>query len=415
VLRDQDVAAVTATLQTWEREHKRGLVLVGPNFATVITASNSMLASGRVIRATADGDLSLQSGSGWGQSGIELKGTRPRAVPGEDGTTAGWLYLLPIGPLDRMVDHSGGRLLPGWIVTTLMTAAIAVLVALTLSERVLKPVRDLTAAVQRMERGDLDVRVDDAAKGRDEVGDLGRAFNVMTARLADNERLRRQMVTDVAHELRSPVTNLRCTLESMQDGLVAADRAGLDTLYDETLLLQRLISDLQELSLAEAGRLELRAEAVSVGDIIMRVAAVMRSPTSPPTVLEIEDGLPTIAGDPDRLDQILRNLISNAQRHTPSDGQVTIRARLEGAAMVVEVADTGSGLASEHLPHVFDRLYRADRSRARTTGGAGLGLAIVRHLVTAHGGTIEAFSDGLGRGATFVVSLPAARATPPAS
>jgi len=196
---------------------------------------------------------------------------------------------------------------------------------------------------------------------------------------------------------------------------VAADRAGLDTLYDETLLLQRLISDLQELSLAEAGRLELHAEPVLVGDIIRRVAAVMTSPTSPSTVLEIEDGLPPIAGDSDRLDQILRNLISNAQRHTPSDGQVTIRARLEGASIRVEIADTGSGLTSEHLPHVFDRFYRADRSRARTTGGVGLGVAIVRHLVTAHGGTTEAFSDGLGHGATFVVSLPADSATPPAS
>jgi two-component system sensor histidine kinase BaeS len=268
------------------------------------------------------------------------------------------------------------------------------------------PVTALTDAAYRMRGGDLDVRVE--VRGRDEVADLARAFNDMAARLAENERLRKQMVSDVAHELRSPVTNLRCTLESIQDGLAAADRSAIDALHEETLFLQRLIADLEDLSRADAGQLTLRSEQVDVAAAIRRAAgATLPGDTGIELRLEIGEALPLVAGDTDRLEQVFRNLLANAVRHTPAGGRVIVRAgRYEAGGVRVEITDTGCGIDAAHLPKVFDRFYRADASRARATGGAGLGLAIVRQLVAAHAGNVTAQSAGVGYGATFVVTLP---------
>jgi len=215
------------------------------------------------------------------------------------------------------------------------------------------------------------------------------------------------MVSDVAHELRSPVTNLRCSLEAMQDGLVPLTREGVDELHEETVFLQRLIDDLQDLALAEAGRLALHMDAVEIGSVVRRAtAALMKAPGAPIDV-EIAPRLPAVAGDEDRIEQILRNLLTNARRHTPADGRIAVGVSFSAPMVRITVRDTGSGIPAEHLPHIFDRFYRADGSRARATGGAGLGLAIARQLVSAHGGTISATSEGEGRGVTVTVDLPA--------
>lgn len=282
----------------------------------------------------------------------------------------------------------------------------ALVLTFALSRRILRPVGELTAAAGRMQRGELDVQVQ--ARGHDEIGELGRAFNAMAARLAETERLRRQMVSDVAHELRSPVTNLRCSLEAIQDGLVPADRANIDMLHEETLFLQRLISDLQELALAEAGRLQLHLGDVNVEEVIRRAAASMSKSPGAAIAIDAEAHLPEVRGDADRLEQVLRNLLSNARRHTPADGAITVSATRSGVGLRIAIRDTGSGISAEHLPHVFDRFYRADQSRARATGGAGLGLAIARQLVSAHGGTLAVSSEGTGSGATFTIDLPSA-------
>lgn len=403
-LHDSGLANVTLLLQAWERNNQRGLILIAPDSLRVVTASNAALASARIIRATAEGALSLETSKGGQMSAIEVQGVRPHEIRAVDGTLAGRLYQVPLA--NRGEPRQDGPAIPVWIVTTGATALLALLVLFTLSRHVLKPVNALTDAVRRMERGELDVRVDQASRSADEIGELSRAFNAMASRLTDNERLRRQLVSDVAHELRSPVTNLRCTLESLQDGLAPLDRAHLDALHEETLLLQRLISDLQELALADAGGLELQREPVIVADVLRRAAVAASKGGGPSLQVTVADDLPPIDADPHRLDQILRNLLTNALRHTPSDGRIEMRAHRHAGGVRIDISDTGSGITAEHLPHVFDRFYRADPSRSRATGGAGLGLAIVRQLVSAHGGTIDAASDGAGRGSTFIIRLP---------
>lgn len=336
---------------------------------------------------------------------IRVRGAPSRRIRTTEGSELGLLVLPPIEDAapDRRRARSAERV-PGWVWTTMATVVVAVPLVFAVSRRILGPVSAMTAAARRMRQGDLSVTVE--ARGDDELAELSRAFNEMAARLAETERLRKQLVSDVAHELRSPVTNLRCTLEAMQDGLATADPASIDGLHDETLFLQRLIADLEEMAMADAGQLTLRKQRVDVGALLQRVAGSVASSAGAPIVLTGCEPLDQVDADPDRLEQVFRNLILNAQTHTPAHGRIEVRADQDAGWVQIDVADTGSGIAPDHLPHVFDRFYRADRSRSRATGGAGLGLAIARQLVTAHGGTIIAASDGPGRGATVTVRLP---------
>jgi two-component system, OmpR family, sensor histidine kinase BaeS len=216
------------------------------------------------------------------------------------------------------------------------------------------------------------------------------------------------MVSDVAHELRSPVTNLRCHLEALQDGFLPLDRANLDVLHEEILFLQRLISDLQDLSLAEAGRLDVESKPVDLTQLVRRVVGPFIAASGAPIVVRVPSEPAIVIGDEARIEQVLRNLLSNARTHTPVDGSITVAVTTAGGAVEIKVQDTGAGIAAEHLGYVFDRFYRADESRNRATGGAGLGLAIARQLVTAHQGDIRVDSPGPGQGTTFIVCLPAA-------
>jgi two-component system, OmpR family, sensor histidine kinase BaeS len=347
------------------------------------------------------------------------------------GAVVGSLHVLPAPEREDTRLQERARV-PVWVLATLSTAVAGLALTFVVARRVLRPVAELTAAVRRMEQGDLDVRVGTPRVGTerlrpergatamresergptsdDEISELGRAFNSMASRLSTNERVRQQMVSDVAHELRSPVTNLRCTLEAMQDGLTAMDRAGIDVLHEETLFLQRLIADLQDLALAEAGRLDLQSAPVDVGDALRRAAAALGNGTGAPITLTMEPDVPAVIGDAGRLEQVFRNLLSNARQHTPVSGRIEASvARAPGNEVRIEVADSGEGIEAAHLPLVFDRFYRADGSRSRATGGAGLGLAIVRQVVLAHGGRVTAESDGLGKGTRFTVFLPMTR------
>lgn len=394
---------VTEILEQAERASGRPWLFVDST-PRVIGASNPPLAASRLKRATPDGTLSLGVADG-GQE-LELRGAPVRVVRGLDGLPAGYLFLLP--SVDEEVRGARQIIPPPWILTTAAIALVALLLTFALSRRILQPVSALTAAADRMASGDLDVRVD--VRGRDEVSNLSRAFNAMAERIGETERMRRQMVSDVAHELRSPVTNLRCTLESMQDGLLPPDRSSLDALHDETLFLQRLIGDLEELALADAGRLELHAVRISIVAVVRSAAApLMNTHEAARIHIDSATDVPMVMGDADRLEQVFRNLLVNARTHTPASGRIDVHVGPEGDAVRVEVRDTGRGIAPGDLPHVFDRFYRADRSRARATGGAGLGLAIARQLVAAHGGHLTAHSEGLGKGATFAVTLPAVR------
>jgi signal transduction histidine kinase len=386
-------------------ETGRSLLLIEPQSRRVIAASSADLRRARVDAAAEDGTLSAELVGESTRSQIKVRGAPPLRLADPHTGADGLLFLLPDaepGQSTLMVR------VPLWIITTAATIALAVMVMFLLSRRVLAPVTALTGAAKRMGAGDLSVRVPEEERGGDEMTELGRAFNAMAAKLSENERQRRQMVSDVAHELRSPVTNLRCHLEALQDGLLPLDRANLDVLHEETLFLQRLISDLQDLSLAEAGRLEVESRAVDVAQLVRRVAGSFAAMPGAPIAVSVESEPAIVLGDEARLEQVLRNLLSNARIHTPASGSITVAVIVSGTAVEIWVRDTGAGIAAEHLRHVFDRFYRADESRSRATGGAGLGLAIARQLVAAHRGDIRVDSAGPGTGSTFIVSLPAA-------
>ena len=369
----------------------------------IVAASNPALAAAHVREWTPDGTFAGEIGRAGTQASVTVRGAPTRRVTLQNGSAA-WLMMLP-KPSD-VVRETGATPVPLWAWTTLATSLVAVPLVFAASRRILRPITALTSAVAEMHRGSLDVRV--PVHGRDELADLGLAFNGMASRLSENERLRQQMVSDVAHELRSPVTNLRCTLEAIQDGLVEPDPNAIRTLHDETLLLQRLITDLEDLASADAGQLTLHREEADLNAIVRRVTDAMQTQTGAAgIVLDLSPDLPAVTADRARLDQVVRNLLVNARMHTPADGRITVRSSVERDLVRVDVIDTGGGIAASHLGHVFDRFYRADSSRTRATGGAGLGLAIARQLVAAHGGTIEANSDGPGTGATFTVRLPA--------
>ncbi|MFJ7151323.1 sensor histidine kinase [Streptomyces sp. NPDC100445] len=288
-----------------------------------------------------------------------------------------------------------------------LVLAVTVAVTAVVAVRLVRPLRALTAAAQQPP--ELHVRV--PVTTRDETGILAEAFNGLTERRERLEAQRRAMVSDIAHELRSPLTNIRGWLEVVRDGVVDPDPPLLDSLHEEALVLQRIIDDLQDLAAADAGTLRLHREPLRPGDLLDQVAAAHRVAAGAAGVaLRTDAGTDATAwldADPVRMRQALGNLVSNALRHTPAGGAVTLAARRDGDDVVLTVTDTGHGIPPEDLPRVFDRFWRAEKSRSRRTGGSGLGLAIVRDLAAAHGGTAGAES-GPGAGSVFTLRLPGA-------
>ena len=340
---------------------------------------------------------------------VDTKWPPPSAALVSEGTLVGALYLDPTSGAERADTAFLTAVNRSVLVGALIAGLAAVAITLALSSRILRPVERLTQAAQRMERGDLTVRV--PVTSEDEIGQLAHAFNSMAGSLAQQEQLRRNMVTDVAHELRTPLTNLRGYLEAARDGLVSSDAALVDNLYEETMLLSRLVADLQELAQAEAGQLALQRQPVPLTGIVEQAVAILRPQANVKglaLMVDLPADLPPVDVDPERVGQVLRNLLNNAVAHTPEDGEITVTAQAAGAEVAVAVHDTGTGIAPEHLPYVFDRFYRADKSRARQTGGAGLGLAIAKQLVIAHGGSISVESAP-GQGTTFTFTLPVAQ------
>ncbi|WP_031480331.1 sensor histidine kinase [Streptomyces bicolor] len=286
-----------------------------------------------------------------------------------------------------------------------LVLAVTVAVTAAVATRLVRPLRALTEAAQQPP--ELHARV--PVTTRDETGILAAAFNELAERRERLEVQRKAMVSDIAHELRSPLTNIRGWLEVTRDGVVDPDPALLASLHEEALVLQRVIDDLQDLAAADAGTLRLHREPVRADELLDQVAAAHRvaADTAGVTLRTTTDGTPWLDADPVRMRQALGNLVSNALRHTPADGTVTLAARRDGDDVVLEVTDTGTGIDIADLPYVFDRFWRAEKSRSRRTGGSGLGLPIVRHLVAAHGGTVEAASEP-GAGSVFTLRLPAA-------
>lgn len=295
-----------------------------------------------------------------------------------------------------------------------IAAAAAAVAALAISwfvaRRVTGTIRGLAGASAAVAAGSLETRV--SAVGEDELGALARSFNEMAARLEQTEQRRRTLFSDVAHELRTPLATLDGYLQAISDGVMQPDERVLGSVRGEVARLTRLADDLQKVSRAEERQLELhlaRVEPQALVGAARAAAAPSYADKGVQLRADTDAGLPPLQVDPDRLGEVLANLLENALRHTPAGGSVGIAAHANGAGTVeLAVTDSGEGIAAEHLPRVFERFYRADRARDRAHGGSGIGLAITKAIVEAHGGHISAESAGPGAGATFRVTLPAA-------
>jgi len=289
---------------------------------------------------------------------------------------------------------------------------LAILFAGLLSRHVLRPVDSVIHASRRLEAGHRNARVPE--RGHDEMALLARSFNRMADSVQSSEAQQRQMVADIAHELRTPLANIRGYLEALKDGVLAPTPDIFDSLHEEALLQQRIIDDLQDLALADRDRLIDHRIRTDLGDLVRtaRAAHAARADAcSIALTVEAEDDL-YVDADPDRLRQALGNLLTNALRATGPGGRIDITAaRADRSHIRVTIADSGHGIAPEHLPHIFDRFWRADPSRARGTGGSGLGLAITNAIVRGHNGTVTVESV-VGIGTTFTITLPPSPPSP---
>ncbi len=369
--------------------------MAGPNFA-VTDAAGRVLASrtGELVGEMLPADVVAQG--------------LPLTLNGQPIGT-----LLNVRPADVALDAQGQAFLrqvqTSLLWAALLAAALSLGLGVLISRVLTAPLARLTRASQAIAGGDLSQRVPVAVANRDEIGDLGAAFNGMASSLAEAETLRKNLIADISHELRTPLAVVQGNLQAILDGVYPLEMAQVAGVYDETLLLTRLVDDLHELALAEAGQLRLERAPVDLA-ALARTAVGQFGPAAEAAgvrlALSTAEDAPAVLGDADRLAQVLRNLLSNALRHTAAGGQVAVQVSRAGEQAEIRVADTGTGIAPEDLPYVFDRFYRGDKGGSRRGGGAGLGLAITRQLVAAHGGRIAVASQA-GAGATFTVTLPA--------
>lgn len=343
----------------------------------------------------------------------------PPPAPAEPAVTTsgksqiiGFLFILPLtqseiglAALQLMYIQLGSYFLLG----ACLAVVVAFLITLFLSRRILSPVKELTSAAQRLGKGDFSQRVDITDKS--EIGDLASTFNSMAGNLQRDEQLRQHMVSDIAHELRSPLTNVRGYLEAINDGVMQPDKATISSIYDETVLLSRLINDLQELSLAESGELKLYRQPEDVEELVRQSITAIQSKASEKGLevsCDIPADLPRVNIDFLRIKQVLLNLLENALAHTPGGGRINIAANLSPGFIEVSVSDTGEGIPAEEIDNIFERFHRVDKSRSRSTGGSGLGLTIARYIVEEHKGKIWAQSTP-GKGSRFSFTLPVAK------
>jgi signal transduction histidine kinase len=294
------------------------------------------------------------------------------------------------------------------LLALLAAGIVAILVSLLLSRGVIAPVRVLTAASQRIADGQYGERVQ--STGSDELGQLAHSFNQMAEKLEQVESMRRQLIGDVSHELRTPLTAIKGSMEGLMDGVLPATPETYQQIHQEADRLARLVDDLQELSRVEAGAYPLDIHPVAVSTLIQttvkRFAAQVQA-KGIELCLDLSADLPPVLADKDRVTQVLTNLVGNALQYTPQGGRVTTLCKQHGNEIHISVIDSGIGIPAEHLPHLFTRFYRVDKSRSRQAGGgSGIGLTIARHLVEAHGGRIWAGSAGDGQGSTFTFTLP---------
>jgi two-component system sensor histidine kinase BaeS len=327
-----------------------------------------------------------------------------------DGAEVGTVVLrFPGSGLTQAESETRSALYTAILVGAVLSVLLAIGAAIVLSRRITRPVADLRSAVGRFERGELGARagIDD---GPSEIVELGRAFDSMAGTIERESALRRALVADVAHELRTPVTILQASCEALVDGVETPSPERLQSLHEEVLRLGRLVGDLETLSAAEAARLGLERDvldlAVVAGQSADRLEAYFDAAE---LVLERELDETVVVGDAARLGQVVDNLLGNALKFTPAGGRVRLEVRPDGDRALLRVSDTGPGIPEGEMPRVFERFWRGEG--ARGISGSGIGLAVVAELVQAHGGQVQVVSPP-GEGATFVVRIPLAAGAP---
>lgn len=341
-------------------------------------------------------------------------GERQRALPIlVDGETVGYFYTLSGGQGNLLATERAflAQVNRALLQAGAIAGVLGIVVGLLLARSIAAPIGRLATAAHRFADGDLEERV--PVQGTEEMAEAAQAFNYMAASLEQAEVLRSNLVADIAHELRTPLTVIQGNLQAILDDVYPLEKREIATVYDETLVLGRLVSDLRDLSQAEAGQLQLHEQSVEVQPVLDGLLNAF-SDLARQQGVQLNSNVVSVTrpvwADPDRLRQILNNLVGNALRHMSDGGKVEIVVEEQGRAqdegrVRFSVVDTGPGISSEDLPHVFDRFWRAERSRSREHGGSGLGLAISRQLVEAQGGEIGVDSEA-GRGSVFWFTLP---------
>jgi len=355
--------------------------------------------TGRVIADTGQASLGEQHPAQHAENGVQV------TINGEPvgSVLAGSMIEPVLNPADEDFLHSVNF-------SILLTSAIVGLLALVLGSllfrQITSPLRALSRSAQAVADGDLHQRV--VIQSNDEIGRVARSFNRMAESLAQADIQRRNLIADIAHELRTPLTVIQGNLEALMDGVYDLTPENVSAVHKQTVVLTRLVADLRDLALAEAGQLRLELKTIHLAGVIAQVGEGLEIQAHEKGVTlkhEVAGNIPEIQADEQRITQVLYNLMSNALRHTPTGGTISTTAELRDGQVLVSVRDTGTGIAPEDLPHVFERFYRDDRSRTRATGGSGLGLTISKQIIELHGGQIWAQS-WLGAGSTFAFSLP---------
>lgn len=406
----QSIVAAYRESGGWSRRMSESL----PHFAMMSSVSIEVVdVNGRIIADTSDdksgGPMAqVRSGLPGQDGGVTALLSERTAVPiVAHGRVVGTVYVTPLVPAGQLGEDKRFRqsINSSLVFGGLLAALVALGLSLLISTRLTKPLTEMTKAAKKMEAGDLSQRI--AVERNDEIGQLGEAFNHMSLALQRQEKLRKNLTADVAHELRTPLATIRSHIEAFQDGVMDPDEKNLESIHEETLRLGRLVDDLGELALAESGKLAINKRRADLSALTEKTALGLRPVFDNRGVtLDIRaDGRILGDYDEDKIKQVLVNLLVNAVKFTPAGGKVTVTVGAKGSHAVISVRDTGIGIDPGSLPYIFERFYRAEKSRNRATGGSGIGLTIARKLVELHGGAIDVISRE-GEGSTFTIKLP---------
>lgn len=317
-----------------------------------------------------------------------------------------WMEADPPSTFKSLEDAFLSSVNRSVLFSGLAVVILAVFLATFFSTRLSRPLRQLTMAAEKIASGDFSQKV--TGDSKNEIGVLSTAFNKMAINLEKNEHLRRSLVADVAHELRTPLSILRGNLESILAGVTPAKEETLALLQDEVIRMSHLVRDLQELSLAEARQLKLNKQEVDMVELTKKIVNFSQVEAESKAIqifIETKGSIPIVMVDPLRMEQLVANLLSNAVRYSSANEDITIQFATEDHMLLIKVSDSGPGIAPEELPYIFERFYRGDKARSRVSGGTGLGLAIAKGFVEMHGGSLKA-ANNADKGSTFTVELP---------